>query len=437
MRRWKSDPLGLLSMGGVGGIVQLMVQTRCGNHFGRHATLLVMAWLAVACGGSPTGVTAPPGVTAPATALSVSIASTVIQVGQTTAARASALDRNGAALAIGTPTWGTELPAIATVSVDGIVMGVAPGQTMVVALVNGVRGQASLTVVSVPVARIAITPSTSTLARGATIQLSASPLDSIGRPLTNRIVEWSSSDIAKAVVASNGVVTAMAPGVATITVAIEGIHASATLTITAPVGSVAAVILNRTEGTIATGDKLQLAATLRDDAGNVIADRAIAWSVMELTGRNVATVSPAGLVTAMSPGTVAITASSDGQSATATIYVTEKIDPTIVVSFGSPLENQVFGDTLRVVVTVRSALHVSDVVATVAGMPTVLAREPVGHFGAAEQWVAMIPITNIPPGTHLLVALATDSRGAHGLGFVQFVRDAQEGKVNTSPPHMK
>ncbi len=374
MRRWKSDPLGLLSMGGVGGIVQLMVQTRCGNHFGRHATLLVMAWLAVACGGSPTGVTAPPGVTAPATALSVSIASTVIQVGQTTAARASALDRNGAALAIGTPTWGTELPAIATVSVDGIVMGVAPGQTMVVALVNGVRGQASVTVVSVPVARIAITPSTSTLARGATIQLSASPLDSIGRPLTNRIVEWSSSDIAKAVVASNGVVTAMAPGVATITVAIEGIHASAT---------------------------------------------------------------PAGLVTAMSPGTVAITASSDGQSATATIYVTEKIDPTIVVSFGSPLENQVFGDTLRVVVTVRSALHVSDVVATVAGMPTVLAREPVGHFGAAEQWVAMIPITNIPPGTHLLVALATDSRGAHGLGFVQFVRDAQEGKVNTSPPHMK
>src|SRR5260221_288767 len=303
-------------------------------------------------------------------------------------------------------------------SMGGVVMGVAPGQTMVVALVNGVRGQASVTVVSVPVARIAITPSTSTLARGATIQLSASPLDSIGRPLTNRIVEWSSSDIAKAVVASNGVVTAMAPGVATITVAIQGIHASATLTITAPVGSVAAVILNRTEGTIATGDKLQLAATLRDDAGNVIADRAIAWSVMELTGRNVATVSPAGLVTAMSPGTVAITASSDGQSATATIYVTEKIDPTIVVSFGSPLENQVFGDTLRGVVTVRSALRWIDVVATVAGMPTVLAREPVGHFGAAEQWVAMIPITNIPPGTHLLVALATDSRGAHGLGSV-------------------
>jgi hypothetical protein len=91
----------------------------------------------------------------------------------------------------------------------------------------GVRREGGLEAVesgadSIPVASVNVTPTTASLAVGATQQLTASTLDASGNALTGRVVIWSTSDATKASVSSTGLVTAVAAGTATITATSEG-----------------------------------------------------------------------------------------------------------------------------------------------------------------------------------------------------------------------
>ena len=83
--------------------------------------------------------------------------------------------------------------------------------------------------------------------------------------------------------------------------------------------SVASVTVARPSASVLVGQSMQLTATARDAAGNVLADRAVAWTSSNPAA---ATVSSAGLVTGVGAGAATITATVDGQSATATISVT-------------------------------------------------------------------------------------------------------------------
>ncbi len=86
--------------------------------------------------------------------------------------------------------------------------------------------------------------------------------------------------------------------------------------LTAPfVGSIS---IAPVEATLQVGQTLPLVASPRDAAGNVLADRDVAWST---SAASVATVTSTGLVTAVSPGTVVITVASEGRSIAATITV--------------------------------------------------------------------------------------------------------------------
>src|SRR6266540_2977825 len=79
------------------------------------------------------------------------------------------------------------------------------------------------------VASVKLSRDTATLVPEATVQITASALDAAGQTLS-RAVSWSSSDNTKARVA-DGVVTAVAPGAATITATIEGKTAQAAITV--------------------------------------------------------------------------------------------------------------------------------------------------------------------------------------------------------------
>lgn len=65
---------------------------------------------------------------------------------------------------------------------------------------------------------------------------------------------------------------------------------------------------------------VQLTATLRDSAGNVVQDRTVLWFTDNTT---VATVSVTGLVTGVAEGSAIITATSEGRLGTAAIYAVE------------------------------------------------------------------------------------------------------------------
>jgi hypothetical protein len=75
----------------------------------------------------------------------------------------------------------------------------------------------------VPVASVEVTPLVDTVRAGATIQLTATPKDADGNPLTGRAITWASDDEAVATVnSSTGLVTGEGNGAATITATSEG-----------------------------------------------------------------------------------------------------------------------------------------------------------------------------------------------------------------------
>src|SRR5205809_159788 len=85
-----------------------------------------------------------------------------------------------------------------------------------------------------PVASVSVAPAAASVQVSGTVQLTATPKDANGTPLSGRAVSWSSSNTSVATVSSSGVVTGAAAGAATITATSEGQSGSATVTVQAP-----------------------------------------------------------------------------------------------------------------------------------------------------------------------------------------------------------
>jgi alpha-tubulin suppressor-like RCC1 family protein len=152
---------------------------------------------------------------------------------QTTAAAALRDGRNGPVT--GAIAWSSDNQNVAKVSAVGQVTAVAPGTAHIIATAtkNNMQGNALLTVLQ-PVATVAVAPSTATVTAGDTLTLQAIVTDINGRPLTGRVVRWSSASRATATVDSiSGMVTGVATGTTTITATSEGKSGSATIGIAA------------------------------------------------------------------------------------------------------------------------------------------------------------------------------------------------------------
>lgn len=168
------------------------------------------------------------------------------------------------------------------------------------------------------VASVSVSPTSGTVGLGATLQLTATLRDAANNVLTGRVVTWSSSNPAIASVnASTGLVTANAVGgPVTVTATSEGQTGTAQITVTA---AVASVTVTPPSATLQIGGTLQLSATLRDAANNILTGRPVTWSS---TNSAIATVSNTGLVTALtSGGPISILATSEGQVGSAQITV--------------------------------------------------------------------------------------------------------------------
>lgn len=136
----------------------------------------------------------------------------------------------------------------------------------------------------------------------------------------NKSLSWSSSDTSVATVSSGGVVSALAQGTVTITVAAtdgSGVSASCTLTVIAKSQPVTGIQLSQTTATMKPDEKLQLTATVTpDNADNKVLD----WSSSDAS---VAFVSDDGLVLALATGVATITATTtDGSNLSAICIVT-------------------------------------------------------------------------------------------------------------------
>jgi len=159
-----------------------------------------------------------------------------VPVGQTVQLTATPQDSTDAPLPDRPVTWTSDNPAIVSVDVNGLATGKTPGSATITATSEGKSGVSYISVTeipSVPVASVTVSPPTATVEVDQTVQLTATPKDANGSPLTGRTVTWSSSATAVAIVNGSGLVTGRASGAATITSTSEGQRGTAEVTVTA------------------------------------------------------------------------------------------------------------------------------------------------------------------------------------------------------------
>lgn len=219
--------------------------------------------------------------------------------------------------------WYSSDEAVATVSTSGLVTAVAAGTAVIGAKANDGSGVEALCSITVEpkvylVATITLSNTEATILEGETLQLSAtvSPDNA-----TNPSLTWTSSNAEVATVDESGVVTAVSAGESVITVkANDGSEVQATcqITVEKAIVLVNEIVLNVTEKTLNVGDSLQLTATVSPADAS---DPTFSWSTSDSL---VAIVGADGLVTALTPGEVVITATANdasGISASCTLTI--------------------------------------------------------------------------------------------------------------------
>src|SRR5213593_1473175 len=284
----------------------------------------------------------------PVASVTVSPTAPNLYGGGTVQLTATPKDAAGSVLSGRVITWASSNPAIATVSATGLVTGVAVGAATITATSEGQSGTAAVTVSTVPVASVTVSPATANVFVGATTQLSATPKDAAGNALSGRVISWASSNGAIASVSATGRVTGVAAGAATITATSEGQSGMASVTVAnVPVAS---VTVSPTAPNLYGGGTVQLTATPKDAAGSVLSGRVITWASSNAA---IATVSATGLVTGVAVGAATITATSEGQSGTAAVTVSTVPVASVTVSPTAP--NMYVGGTVQLTATPKDA----------------------------------------------------------------------------------
>jgi uncharacterized protein YjdB len=249
-------------------------------------------------------------------------------------------------------SWASNNERVATVSANGTVTALAPGGAIVTASSEGKTDQASITVSAIPVASVRVTPTSQSLIEGQTAQLQAQPLDGAGKPLTGRVVMWSTNRPNVATVTSTGLVTAQAPGSATITATVEGKSGTTAVTVTPRPPN--AVVVTPAQVLVQQDGTAQVTAQVLDDLGRVIPNSTVTFSSADPA---IATVSSAGLVRGIAAGQTAITATSGTLTGTARVTVTPIPVGSVVVTPGSP------------VITVGKTIQLSAQAVSATGQP--------------------------------------------------------------------
>jgi uncharacterized protein YjdB len=317
-----------------------------------------------------------------------------MSVGQQTQLAATLKDASGNVLNGRTVTWSSSNTGVATVSADGVLSAVAAGTTTITATCEGKSGTAAVTISNVAVGSVTVLPQGPSIFQSTNLQLSATVRDANDNIVTDRVVTWSTSNLAQATVSSTGIVTGVAPGTVVITATSEGKSGTTSVTVAqVPVGS---VTVAPASASIRVTKTVALTAAVRDSLGNPV-NRGVTWSSINPA---IATVS-AGVVTGVAIGTATITATSEGKSGGATITVTGIPVATVVVSPATKAMLMTQTVSLGVTVTDSAGNVVTDRAVTWASSNAAVAT--VSSSGVA---------TAVAPGTATVTATSEGKSGS-------------------------
>jgi uncharacterized protein YjdB len=239
-------------------------------------------------------------------------ATTDISVGQKVKFTATVKDSDGNKKSTPASAWFAAPFDLAAVDEVGTVSFFNPGEVLVGAIVNGSAVLITVTVKAGPVTRVEIEPVKAPLVVGANTKLTAVARSSEGNPRTDATINWTSNRAEVATVDGAGVVTAIAPGQATISAASGSGKGNVDLTVVN--STLTGLSIEPRSTTARTGDvvRFQVHATSgQADNG------AVRWTV----GGPAATIDPDGGFVADLPGSYVITAASGPQEAIASVVV--------------------------------------------------------------------------------------------------------------------
>lgn len=222
-------------------------------------------------------------------------------------------------------TWTSSNPNVAMVDNNGLVTGVTNGTTVITVKTSNNKTATCIVTVQTTTTGIELSPTKATLDLNGTrtLQLTAKVFPE-GANIGNDIT-WTSSNTNIAIVDNSGLVTGISKGTATITAkTANGYTATSVILCYTPITS---IVLNPTSETIYIGNGIY-SSTVQINAivtpSNT--DENITWTT---SNSNVAKVSDTGLVTAVSTGTVIITAKNPSGTIQATSTITIKGQYTI------------------------------------------------------------------------------------------------------------
>lgn len=213
--------------------------------------------------------------------------------------------------------WASSNTAVAKVSSSGVVTAVGRGKATITATTsNGLAKKCTVSVTQ-PVRGVSLSSGAKSVYTGQTFTLTAAVIPAAAN---NKTVTWSSSNTSVATVSQTGVVSAVKAGTANITVKTNDGNYTASCKVTV-LQRTTSVKLSKTSLVLSKGNTATVSATvLPSDATN----KSITWSS---SNKNVATVTEAGQIKALSVGetVITVTAADGGCKATCVVTVSEPV----------------------------------------------------------------------------------------------------------------
>lgn len=203
---------------------------------------------------------APPAVTA----VAVTASTGLLTVGNTIQMKATATTATGVVVEDRPATWSVSAGTAVSVSAAGLVTATSAGTATVKAIVDGVSGVMTLTVINNAgppqvVKTVTVSSPSLTMTVGSSMQMSALAEDASGAPIYGRTVDWRVYSSAVSI-SSGGVLTATGTGNMLVRARIDGVNGYRTITVTAATAEpkvTSFVISPKTGSSLAPGNTRQ------------------------------------------------------------------------------------------------------------------------------------------------------------------------------------
>ena len=238
-------------------------------------------------------------------------------------------------------TWSSSASSVLsisdTVGSKGLATAVSAGSANINASLNGISATSSVTVSSATLSRIEISAPQSTVPTGANLQLTATGIfsDNTSLDLSSQ-VNWSSANTGIASVAASGLVTAVAGG--TVNISLNYLGKSASFIITVSSAALSRIEISPARPELIVGETEPFIATaIYADGTHLDVTDDATWSSSDDAIAGVGnTALDHGLVSAVTPGSVTITAYFGSQSKTVSLSVTSATLQSLEISPSNP-----------------------------------------------------------------------------------------------------